>query len=79
MLNSALGQSGWKKGVVTEVNWRPYVLERLEQLRWDRVVEDVQRFLMVQEELAKFKKEAIEKLLGSGVDRKTEEITETKM
>jgi hypothetical protein len=59
MLNSALGQSGWKKDVVTGVNWRPYILERLAQLSWDRIVEDVQRFLMMQEELAEFKIEAI--------------------
>jgi hypothetical protein len=59
MLNSALGQSGWKKDVITGVNWRPYILERLAQLSWDRIVEDVQRFLMMQEELAEFKIEAI--------------------
>lgn len=64
MLNSALGQSGWEKGAVTAENWQEYVLARLAQLEWQRVVEDVQRFLMNQEELAEFKREVIEELLA---------------
>lgn len=63
MLNSALGQSGWKMGIVTAVNWREYVLARLDQLAWQRVVDDVQRFLMNQEELSSFKAEAIQGLM----------------
>jgi predicted nucleotidyltransferase component of viral defense system len=65
MLNSALAQSGWEKGVVTAENWREKVLARLAQLEWPRVVEDVQRFLMNQEELSGFKEEIIQKLLVS--------------
>ena len=63
MLNSALVQSGWEKGAVTAENWRESVLALLVQLEWERVVEDVQRFLMNQEELSGFKAEAIRKLL----------------
>ncbi len=63
MLNSALGQSGWNKGAVTPDNWRTFVSQRLAQLDWDRVVEDVQRFLIEQEGLAEFKKDTIENLL----------------
>lgn len=63
MLNNALGQTGWEKGTVTAENWRENVLSRLAQLEWQRVVEDVQRFLMNQEELSEFKAEAIRKLL----------------
>lgn len=63
MLNSALDQSGWKKDVITADNWREHVLERLAQLDWARVVEDIQRFLMDQGELTKFKAEAIKDLL----------------
>ena len=64
MLNSALDQSGWEKGTITVGNWREHVLERLAQLDWVRVVEDVQRFLMNQEELTKFKAETIKGLLA---------------
>ena len=64
MLNSALGQSGWEKGAVAAENWQEYVLACLAQLEWQRVVEDVQRFLMNQEELAEFKREVIEELLA---------------
>jgi predicted nucleotidyltransferase component of viral defense system len=63
MLNYALGQSGWNKGMVTAANWKEFVYERLAKLDWNRVVEDVQRFLIEQEELAEFKKETIENLL----------------
>jgi predicted nucleotidyltransferase component of viral defense system len=64
MLNSALAQSGWHKDIITSENWPGFISERLAQLDWNRVVEDVQRFLIAQEELAEFKKETIENLLG---------------
>lgn len=63
MLNNALSQSGWNKGVVTADNWKMFISQRLAQLDWNRVIEDVQRFLIEQEELAEFKKETIENLL----------------
>ncbi len=64
MLNNALVQSGWKKDGVTANNWRGYVLGRLEQLDWGQVVDDVQRFLMKQEELAVFNQDTIRNLLA---------------
>lgn len=63
MLNSALGQTGWEKGIVTAENWREFVLARLAQLEWQRVEEDVQIFLMNQEELSGFKAATIQRLL----------------
>jgi len=63
MLNSALVQTGWKKDIIVSDNWQAFVSERLAQLDWNRVVEDVRRFLMKQEDLAKFKNENIENLL----------------
>lgn len=63
MLNSALAQSNWQKGALTTENWRKHVLGRLAQLDWGQVVEDVQRFLMKQEDLLNFKAEAIERLI----------------
>jgi predicted nucleotidyltransferase component of viral defense system len=63
MLNDALRQSGWEKEIVTVDNWRTLVLERLRLLEWKRVVDDVQRFLMDQQELAEFKAGSIQALL----------------
>lgn len=63
MLNSALSQSGWDKGTVTADNWQVHVSERLKQLDWERVVDDVQRFLIKQQELAELQKERIKNLL----------------
>jgi predicted nucleotidyltransferase component of viral defense system len=45
MLNSALRQSGWLGGEVTEETWRKIVRERLRALAWDQVVTDVRPFL----------------------------------
>ncbi len=59
----ALAQSGWQKGLVTESKWPAYVLERLATLKWQRVVDDVQRFVIDQQDLTDFKKETIEHLL----------------
>jgi predicted nucleotidyltransferase component of viral defense system len=63
MLNQALAQSGWQKGLVTESKWPAYVLERLATLNWQRVIDDVQRFVLDQQDLTNFKKETIEHLL----------------
>ena len=63
MLNDALSQSHWTRGAVTGDNWKSFVLERLISLDWDRVTDDVQRFLIVQGELRKFKKATLENLL----------------
>lgn len=64
MLNNALTQSGWLKGEVTAENWRTHVLARLQGLDWRRVVGDVQRFLMDQDDLNRFAKDELEGLLG---------------
>ncbi len=63
MLNNALAQSDWENGVLTSDNWREHVQTRLAQVTWTRVVEDVQRFLMDQDELTKFRAETIKNLL----------------
>jgi predicted nucleotidyltransferase component of viral defense system len=64
MLNNALRQSGWIGDVVTGSNWQALVLARLAQLDWNHVVNDVQRFLMNQEDLTKFRAEIIADLLS---------------
>ena len=63
MLNHALAQSGWKMGIITADNWRSHIGDRLAHLDWERVVGDVQRFLLDQGELVAFRKETIENLL----------------
>jgi hypothetical protein len=50
-------------GTIIAGNWKSHVLERLAQLDWDRLVDDVQRFLLDQGELVAFRKETIEHLL----------------
>lgn len=64
MLNQALVQSGWIKGTITANNWRVYVQERLDTLDWQRVVDDVQPFIIHQGELDNFKQEIIMQLLA---------------
>lgn len=64
MLNQALTQSGWTKGIVTTTNWQQFVQERLETLDWQRVVADVQPFVINQQELSDFKQETVQQLLN---------------
>ncbi len=64
MLNQALAQSGWEKGLITDSNWQSYVQLRLASLNWQRVVDDVQRFVINQQDLTNFKKETVEHLLS---------------
>ncbi|RMH79460.1 MAG: nucleotidyl transferase AbiEii/AbiGii toxin family protein [Calditrichaeota bacterium] len=45
LLNNALRQTGWTGECLTEDNWRTVVRQRLEEMEWKRVVEDVRPFL----------------------------------
>jgi len=45
LLNSALRQTGWGGPLLTEDSWRGVVRDRLQTMRWDRVVADVRPFL----------------------------------
>lgn len=45
LLNNALAQTGWSRGVLTQDDWRNAVSERLEDLDWPRIVADVRPFL----------------------------------
>jgi hypothetical protein len=63
MLNQALNQSGWEKGIVTPDNWQTHVQERLQTLSWPRAVDDVRRFVMVQSDLVTFTQESLVNLL----------------
>ncbi|MCB0185470.1 MAG: nucleotidyl transferase AbiEii/AbiGii toxin family protein [Caldilineaceae bacterium] len=61
MLNQALRQSGWDKGVVTELNWRAHVRNRLHTLAWQDVTTDVEHFIIGQQ--PDFTGKTIERLL----------------
>ena len=63
MLNQALAQSGWDKGVVSENNWKSFVKTQLDSLGWTKVLSDVEEFLIEQQDLVEFKKDAIKDLL----------------
>ena len=45
LLNNALRQTGWAGPLLTEESWRGVVRDRLQTMRWDRVVADVHPFL----------------------------------
>jgi len=63
MLNNALYQSGWDRGVITADNWKSQILEKIKELDWEFIVDDVKRFLIEQDELSNFNKETLETLL----------------
>ncbi|MEZ4861804.1 MAG: nucleotidyl transferase AbiEii/AbiGii toxin family protein [Caldilineaceae bacterium] len=65
MLNRALAQSGWDKGVVDEGNWRAHIQERLRTVTWQQVIDDVQRFVIDQGQLSAFEQKNIEGLLNT--------------
>jgi hypothetical protein len=45
LLNNALRQTGWRGPELTAANWRPVLGERLGELAWERVVDDVRPLL----------------------------------
>ncbi len=45
LLNNALRQTGWTGSRLTERTWREAVCERLQEVPWDRVADDVRPFL----------------------------------
>jgi hypothetical protein len=51
-LNNALTQTGWAGPELQEGNWRNVLTNRLNELQWDRVRDDLMLFLERQEELA---------------------------
>ena len=45
LLNNALSQTGWTGERLTEKNWRELVANRLREVAWDRVADDVSPFV----------------------------------
>lgn len=63
LLNNALNQTNWEGSEVTTDNWRSLLRKRVESLKWDRVVEDVQPFLEHQEDIDLLTKQNLLELL----------------
>lgn len=45
LLNNALQQTNWTGGLITELNWKEKVRERLQQLDWKNIMADVRPFV----------------------------------
>jgi len=64
LLNNALKQTNWQGSQVTSANWRSLLKKRVETLKWDRVVDDVQPFLERAEDINLLTRENLLELLG---------------
>lgn len=69
LLNSALSQTGWPGPQPTEENWRRLVAKRLDNVKWDRAVEDVRPFLERSADLSLLTKDNCRRLLLGQGDR----------
>jgi len=63
LLNNALVQTDWKGPEVTQDNWRDLLREKVDKLKWARVVEDVEPFLQRPEDVKLLTKENLVGLL----------------
>ncbi len=63
-LNKALIQTGYKGAKITEKNWRTLLLEKVNEVSWPAVEEDVKPFLLNVEDLKIFSKEFLVEELG---------------
>ncbi len=64
LLNNALMQTGWKDAPLTESTWRSAVRQRLLDLKWERIIEDVRPFLEPTADLNLLTRENLISLLG---------------
>jgi predicted nucleotidyltransferase component of viral defense system len=64
ILNNALAQTDWTGPTLTVANWRNITLARIESFSWDQLINDVQPFLQVQQEIELLTKENLIKLLN---------------
>jgi len=64
LLNNAIAQTESKKIVVTETNFREFLLEKMIKVDFARVRKDVERFLVDKGELKLLNKELIKELLS---------------
>ena len=64
LLNRALAQTGWAHAPVDSQSWRDAVRRRLDELEWDRLVDDVRPFLEQQHDVDLLSKDNAIRLLG---------------
>lgn len=62
-LNNALKQTGFEETRITQENWRKAMLERVKEISWSTVEEDVRPFLLNEEDLKVFSKKFLIKEL----------------
>lgn len=64
LLNAALEQTGWQGAALEPRTWRDAVRRRLDQLNWDRLVDDVRPFLERQHDVDLVSRDNVLRLLG---------------
>jgi hypothetical protein len=45
LLNNALAQTNWDGDILTEMNWKDQIFQRLKTLNWSEIVDDVRPFV----------------------------------
>ncbi|MES1245337.1 MAG: nucleotidyl transferase AbiEii/AbiGii toxin family protein [Acidobacteriota bacterium] len=63
LLNNALAQTGWNRGILAPDDWRSAVSDRLKDLDWPRIVADVRPFLESPADTALLSRESLDLLL----------------
>ncbi len=63
LLNNALVQTNWGKGLVTRENWRIFVNERIQHFHWPIILNDVRPFIEPGFDLNILTRENLEKVL----------------
>ena len=64
LLNAALEQTGWEGAALEPRTWWEAVRQRLDQLNWDRLVDDVRPFLEHQHDVDLLSRDNVLRLLG---------------
>lgn len=63
LLNNALQQTGWSRGILTAESWRGAVSERLMEVDWTRIIADVRPFLESPSDVALLSRESLDLVL----------------
>lgn len=63
LLNNALQQTGWSRGILTVESWRGAVSERLMEVDWTRIITDVRPFLESPSDVALLSRESLDLVL----------------
>ncbi|MDO9088269.1 MAG: nucleotidyl transferase AbiEii/AbiGii toxin family protein [Anaerolineaceae bacterium] len=63
LLNNALAQTNWVGGEVTSENWRNLIKERIDQMNWTVVINDVKPFIEANFNLELLTRKNLEKIL----------------